>query len=96
MQNVRLLSQWDLREMPGNQIFDMFHEVKIAQKVEKSANSDHNLIISEGCQDTSACKIAGLSLLALSEQCPENPNFTRFTMSNWRQQDENQQTMTKI
>ena len=40
-------------KMPGNPKF-----VKIASKLENSTNCNHNLISSEGGQDTSACKIA--------------------------------------
>ena len=39
-----------------NPKFDPFHYVKAASKLEKSTNCSHNLISSEGGQDTSACK----------------------------------------
>ena len=82
--------------MPGIPKFDLFHEVKIVPKFEKSTDRDHMLINSEGGQDTSACKIAGYSLHAFSGKCPETPNLTRFIKSKWRQTKENQQTVTII
>ena len=39
-----------------NPKFDPFHYIKAASKLEKSTNCSHNLISSEGGQDTSACK----------------------------------------
>ena len=81
MQNFRPSPQWVLQEMPGNPKFDPFHLVKIAPKLEKSPDRNHNLISSEGGQDTAACKISGHSLHAFSGKCPETPNLTRFTKS---------------
>ena len=66
--------------------------VKIAQKLEK--NCDHNLISSEGDQDTSACKISGNFLNGFFSKRPETPNLTRFTKSKWRQNLKNQQNAT--
>ena len=43
--------------MAENPKFDPFHLVKIAPKLEKSADRDHNLIVSVGHQDAAACKI---------------------------------------
>ena len=37
----------------------------------KSTDHDHNLISSEGAQDTSTCKISDHSLHAFSGKCPE-------------------------
>ena len=37
----------------------------------KSTDHDHNLVSSEGGQDTSACKISGYFLNAFSGKCPE-------------------------
>ena len=68
----------------------------MAPKGGKSTDRDHNLISSEGGQDTSACKISGHSLHAFSGKCPETPDLTRFTKSKWRQKEENQQTVTII
>ena len=45
----------------------------------------HNLICSEGGQDTSACNISGHSLHAFCSKCLETPNLTRFTKSKWCQ-----------
>ena len=67
--------------MAGNPKFDPFHYVKIVPKLEKSTDRDHNLIISEGCQDKSACKFSGHFLHALPEKCPEPPNLTHFIKS---------------
>ena len=57
---------------------------------------DHNLISSEGGQDTPACKISDHALCVFSRKCPETLNLTRFTKSKWRQKEKNQQTMTII
>ena len=70
-----------MTKMPGNPNFDPFHQVKIASKLEKSTNSNHNLINSEGGQDTSACKISGYFLNWFSIKYPEPPNMTSFTKS---------------
>ena len=43
--------------MPGNAKFNQFHLVKIAPKLEKSSDRNHNLISSEGGQDTAAYHI---------------------------------------
>ena len=67
--------------MPGNPKFDLFHKVKIAPKLEKSLDRNHNLISSEGGQDTAAYDISGHSLHAFSRKCLETPNLTRFTKS---------------
>ena len=48
-------------------------------KIRKSTNYNHNLINSEGAQDTSACKISGHYLKGFSRKCPETPNLTHFT-----------------
>ena len=71
--------------MHGTPIFDLFHLVKIAQKLEKSTDRDHKLISSGGGKDTSACKIWGHFLHAFSGKCPETQNLTRFTNSKLRQ-----------
>ena len=59
---------------PGNvrkpQISPISPSQKLCQE-EKSTNCDHNLISSEGGQDTSACQISGHSLHAFSGKCPE-------------------------
>ena len=77
-------------------------------KLEKSTNQDKNLIIYEGGQDTSACQIQAIHpvlsqknaqkphILPHHKKCQETPNFTHFTKSKCRQNEENQQTMTKI
>ena len=65
--------------MTRNPKFDAFHYDKIAPKLEKSTDHDHNLIISEGGQDTSARRIPGHSLHQFSRKCPGIPNLTRFT-----------------
>ena len=67
--------------MAGNPKFDLFQQVKIVPKLQKSKDCDHELISSEGGQDTSACKISGHFLYAFSGKCPETPNLTRFTKS---------------
>ena len=58
---------------------DLFHKVKIAPKLEKSLDRDHNLISSEGIQDTAAYHISGHSLHAFFRKWLETPNLTRFT-----------------
>ena len=68
-------------KMPGNRKFYPFHLVKIASKLEKSTNCNHNLISSESGQDTSACKISGHFLNGFFRKCLETPNLTRFTKS---------------
>ena len=68
-------------KMPENPKFYPFHEVKIASKLEKSTNCNHNLISSESGQDTSACKISGHFLNGFFRKCLETPNLTRFTKS---------------
>ena len=67
--------------MPGNPKFDMFHLVKIAPKLEKSPDRNHNLTSSESGQDTAAYHISGYSLNAFSNKCPETQNLTHFTKS---------------
>ena len=67
-----------MTKMPGNPKFYLFHEVKIASKLEKSTNCNHNLINSESGQDTSACKISDHFLDGFSRKCLETPNLTRF------------------
>ena len=52
--------------MPGTPKFNPFHSVKVMSKGQKLTDCDHNLISSEGGQDTSACKISGHSLHAFS------------------------------
>ena len=68
-------------KMPVNPKFYPFHKVKIASKLEKSTNCNHNLFTSESGQDTSACKISGHLLNGFSRKCLETPNLTRFTKS---------------
>ena len=68
-------------KMPGNPTFDPFHLVKLASKLEKSTNCNHNLISSESGQDISACKISGHFLNGFFRKCLETPNLTRFTKS---------------
>ena len=70
-----------MTKMPGNPKFYPFHLVKIASKLEKSTNCNHNLISSESGQDTSACKISGNFLHGFSRKCLEIPNLTRLTKS---------------
>ena len=58
---------------------------KIAPKLEKlklgkSTGRDHNLISSEGGQDTSACQVSGYSLHASSGKCPETSLDRRTDM----------------
>ena len=65
-------------------------------KLEKSTNYDHGQNSSEGCQDTSACKISGHSLHAFSRKCLETPSLTYFTKLKWHQKKKNYQTMPKI
>ena len=71
MQNFRPFPLCFLREMPGNPKFDPLHWVKVTLKGGKSTDHDHNLISSEGAQDTSTCKISDHSLHACSGQCQE-------------------------
>ena len=52
-------------------------------KLEKSTDPGHKLIISEGAQDSSACKISGHFLHAFLGKCPETPNLT-MTLHNYR------------
>ena len=49
-----------------------FTNSRWCQKGEKSTDRDHNLISSENCHDTSACKISGHSLYVFSRKCPKN------------------------
>ena len=70
-----------MTKMPGNPKFDQFHEVKIASKLEKSTNYNHDLIISESGQDISACKFACHFLNGFYRKGLETPNLTRFTKS---------------
>ena len=64
--------------MPGNPKFDPFHYVKIVPKLQKLTDHSHKLITSEGGQDTSACKISGLSSMR-SPGNAQNPHLTSFT-----------------
>ena len=64
--------------MPRNPKFDPFHQVKIASMLEKSTDRDHELISSEGGQDTSACQISGHFLHAFSEKCSKTQKFDPF------------------
>ena len=48
------ISQLVSHKIPENPQFDQFHEVKIAPKLEKSTDRNHNLISSVGGQDTAA------------------------------------------
>ena len=81
MHNFRPFLRCVLQEMPRNPKFDPSHWVEIVPKLAKLTNQGHKLISSEGGQDTSACKISGHFLHALSEKCPETQNLTRFTKS---------------
>ena len=65
-------------KMPGNSKFDLFHKVKIASKLKKSINCNHNLISSESGQDTSAYQISVHSLHAFSRKCPETPKVFKI------------------
>ena len=65
-------------------------------KLEKSTNRNHKLISSDGGQGTSTCRMTGYFRHTFSGKCPETPNLTHFTKSKWRQNQENQQTMTII
>ena len=69
-------------KMPGNPKFDIIalKQVIIALKQEKSTNCNHNLINSEGGQDTSAFKISGHLLNGFSRKCQETPNLTHITV----------------
>ena len=67
--------------MPRNPKYDQFHYVKILPKLQKSTDRNHNLITSEGSQDTAAYQIAGHSPHAVSGKSPETINLTRFTES---------------
>ena len=56
---------------------------------------NHNIISSEGDQDTAACKLSGHSFYEFSRQCPKNPIWpvSLFKITpKWK----NQQTMTII
>ena len=88
MYNFRLFPPYVLRKMSENYEFHLFHEVKIALKLEKSTDHDFNLITSEQCQDTSVCKISSHSLNVLSRKCSETTNLTYFTKSTWPQKEE--------
>ena len=50
-------------------------------KIRKITDRNHNLISSEGHQDTAAGKISGHSLHVFSRKRPETQNFTRLTKS---------------
>ena len=45
----------------------------MAPKRRKSTDCDHNLIITEGGWDTSACKMSGHPFQVVSGKCPETP-----------------------
>ena len=94
MQNFRPFPQWVFQKMPGNPKFDPFHLVKIAPKLEKSPDHNHNLISSECGQDTAAYHISGHLLHAFSGKYPETPNLTRFTKSKYCQNYKSQHTVT--
>ena len=68
---------------------------KIASKLEKSTNCNHNLTSSESGQDTSAYHITGHSLHAFSRKCPETLNLTRFIKSKYCQNYISQQILTQ-
>ena len=70
--------------------------IPLSKNCAKISGHDQNLISSEGGQDTSACQISGHSFHAVSRKSPEAQYLTYFTKSKWHQNDENQQTMTKI
>ena len=93
MQNFRPFPRWVFQKMPGYPKFDPFHEVKIAPKLEKSPDRNHNLLSPEGGRDTAAYHISGHSLHAVCRKCPETPNLTRFTSQN-NAKITNQQTVT--
>ena len=95
MQNFRPFRQWVFQKMPGNPKFYPFHYIKIAPKLEKSSDRNHNLISSECGQDTAAYYISGHSLHVFSRKCPETPNLTHFTKSKWCQNYKTRQTMTQ-
>ena len=78
-------------KMPGNPKF----KVKIASKLEKSTNCNHNLTSSESGQDTSAYHITGHFLHAFSRKCPETLNLTRFIKSKYCQNYKSQQILTQ-
>ena len=82
-------------KMPGNPKFYPFHLVKIASKLEKSTNCNHNLTSSESGQDTSAYHITGHFLHAFSRKCPETLNLTRFIKSKYCQNYKSQQILTQ-
>ena len=56
-------------KMAGNLKFDPFHWVKIASKLEKSTNCNHNLISSEGDQAISSM---------VFQKMPGTPKFDQF------------------
>ena len=56
-----------------------FYQVKMPPKWRKSTNRDQNLISSYGGQDTSECKILGLSSNAFFRKWPETLNLAHFT-----------------
>ena len=55
----------------------------------KSTDHDHNLISSQGDQDTSTCQISGNSSHVFSRKCPETSTLTCFSNSKRRQNEEN-------
>ena len=70
---------------PGNAWkpqFDPFHKVKVTPKEGKPTDHDHNLISSEGGQDTSPCRISGQFLRVFSRKCPETPNLAFSLIQN--------------
>ena len=72
MQNVRSFRQWVLQEITRYPKFDAFHYDKIMPKIEKSTDHDYNLKISEGGQDTSACRIPGHSSMSSPGNAPRS------------------------
>ena len=56
-------------KMAGNPKFDLFNLVKIASKLEKSTNCNHNLISSEGDQAISSM---------VFQKMPGTPKFDQF------------------
>ena len=56
-------------------------KIKVAPKVRKSTDHDHNPVSSNGGQDTLAGKISGNSFHVFCVKYPETPSLARFTKS---------------
>ena len=65
-------------------------------QIEKSMDLDQNLIDLEGGKDTSSCQISDHPSHMFSRQCPENANITLQIKWKYHQNEENQQTVTKM